>query len=183
MIAEEPGEDRKLAWGAVTTKKHGPEFKSKVIAIAKRLRCDPDHLMAVMAFETGQKFTPNVKNAAGSGATGLIQFMPKTATNLGTSTKKLAKMTAIEQLDFVELYFRKTVGSRAMPNLSDVYMAVLWPKAVGKSENFVLFEKGTTAYKQNSGLDKNRDGFIRKAEAAAKVFDKLVLGQKEGRLG
>lgn len=178
------GDDvRKLSWGAVTDKKHGPDFKAKVIAIARRLQADPDHLMAVMAFETGGKFTPDVKNAAGSGATGLIQFMPKTAKSLGTSTKMLAKMTAVEQLDFVELYFRKTVGNRAMPNLSDVYMAVLWPRAVGKSENFVLFEKGTTAYSQNAGLDKNRDGFIRKAEAAAKVFDKLVLGQKEGRLG
>ncbi|MCP4318978.1 MAG: transglycosylase SLT domain-containing protein [Hyphomicrobiales bacterium] len=181
--ADSDGEGCMLAWGAVTNKKHGPAFKAKVIAIAKRLRADPDHLMAVMAFESGGKFTPDVKNAAGSGATGLIQFMPKTATSLGTSTKKLAKMTAIEQLDFVELYFKKTVGNRAMHSLSDVYMAVLWPKAVGKSENFILFEKGTTAYRQNAGLDKNRDGFIRKAEAAAKVFDKLVLGQKEGRLG
>ncbi|MEX3008650.1 peptidoglycan-binding protein [Hoeflea sp. TYP-13] len=181
--ADGGGGDGKLAWGAVTERKHGPDFKAKVISISKRLRCDPDHLMAVMAFETGGKFTPDVKNAAGSGATGLIQFMPKTAIFLGTTTKKLAKMTALDQLDFVELYFRKTIGSRPMPNLSDVYMAVLWPAAVGKSENFVLFEQGTTAYRQNAGLDKNRDGVIRKAEAAAKVFDKLVLGQKEGRLG
>ena len=32
-----------------------------------------------------------VKNAAGSGATGLIQFMPRTAQGLGTTTAKLAK--------------------------------------------------------------------------------------------
>ena len=62
-------------------------------------------------------------------------------------------------------------------------MAVLWPAAVGKPEGFILFEKGTRAYDQNIGLDKNKDNVIRKAEAAAKVFDKLVLGVKPGRIG
>ncbi|WP_419912106.1 peptidoglycan-binding protein [Hoeflea sp.] len=177
------GSDTEVAWGAVTEKKHGPEFKQKVLAIANRLHCDPDHLMAVMAFETGETFSPKIKNAAGSGATGLIQFMPTTAKDLGTTTAKLAKMTALDQLDFVERYFRRAVGSKPMISLSDVYMAVLFPRAVGKSESFVLFREGTKAYKQNAGLDKNKDGVIHKAEAAAKVADKLVLGQKEGRIG
>tara|TARA_R110002126_G_scaffold291784_1_gene458151 strand:- start:80627 stop:82612 length:1986 start_codon:yes stop_codon:yes gene_type:complete len=179
----QPSDDGKIAWGAVTDKKHGPEFKTKVRAIAKRLQCDPDHLMAVMAFETGGKFSPDVKNMAGSGATGLIQFMPSTARALNTTTAKLARMTALEQLDFVELYFRMSVGNKRLQTLSDVYMAVLWPAAVGKPEGFILFEKGTRAYDQNIGLDKNKDNVIRKAEAAAKVFDKLVLGVKPGRIG
>lgn len=176
-----------LAYGRVTKKKYGAAFNDKVIAIAGRLACDPNHLMAVMAFETGETFSPSVKNSAGSGATGLIQFMPSTAQALKTTTAKLAAMEAIEQLDYVERYFEMQVNGRPMPALSDLYMAVLWPAAVGKVDSHVLFEKTTGAkgklYDQNSGLDINKNGRITKAEAASKVHDKLVLGMKENRFG
>ena len=69
-----------------------PEFQQKVDAIEKRLKMEPGSLLAVMNFETGGTFDPAVKNRAGSGATGLIQFMPSTAKGLGTSTDALAKM-------------------------------------------------------------------------------------------
>lgn len=44
-------------------------------------------------------------NAPGSGAIGLIQFMPSTAKGLGTSTSALKQMTAVDQLAYVEKYF------------------------------------------------------------------------------
>lgn len=172
-----------IAWGAVTARKHGPDFNTKVIAISKRIHCDPDHLMAVMAFETGEKFTPDVENLAGSGATGLIQFMPSTATWLGTTTAKLAAMTAIDQLDYVEAYFVRTARNRVLASLSDVYMTVLYPMAIGKRDSHVLFAKGTKEYRQNAGLDRDSDDTVTKAEAAAKVMAKLVKGLKENRIG
>jgi len=173
----------KIAWGAVTKKKHGPEFKKRVIEISRRLKCDPNHLMSVMAFETGEKFTPDVENAAGSGATGLIQFMPKTARGLGTTTKKLAKMTAIDQLEFVEKHFKIAAGSKPLRTLSDVYMAVLLPTTVGKPEGHVLFRRPSKAYRQNAGLDANSDGVVTKAEAATKVHAKLIAGLKTKKIG
>ena len=154
-----------------------------MIEISRRLKCDPNHLMSVMAFETGEKFTPDVKNAAGSGATGLIQFMPATARGLGTTTKKLAKMTAIDQLEFVEKHFKSVVGTKPLRTLSDVYMAVLLPSTVGKPEGHVLFRQPSTAYTQNAGLDANRDGVVTKAEAAAKVHAKLIAGLKTKKIG
>ena len=172
-----------LCWGLVTRQKHGDAFNEKVIAISNRLRCDPNHLMAVMAFETGASFDPAKKNAAGSGATGLIQFMPRTAEGLGTDTASLARMTAVDQLDFVERYLGSIARSRPLPTLSDLYMAVLWPAAVGKLESHVLFAKPSRTYDQNAGLDVNRDGVITKAEAAAKVQDKLEQGMRASRLG
>jgi peptidoglycan hydrolase-like protein with peptidoglycan-binding domain len=156
-----------LAWGARVS----PEFKSKVRAISEKIGCDPNFLMACMAFETGETFSPSVRNRA-SGATGLIQFIPKTARGLGTSTDALAAMSAVEQLDFVEKYFQ----GRSVRTLEDVYMAILWPVAVGKDNDFVLFATPSRAYRQNSGLDRNRDGRITKAEAAAKVRAKLDRG-------
>ena len=181
-VAGEASQEAAIAWGAVTDRKHGPEFKRKVAAIAGRLGCDPSHLMAVIAFETGESFDPAQKNAAGSGATGLIQFMPRTARGLGTTTAKLAKMTAIRQLDFVEAYFASAARGR-QASLSDLYMAVLWPAAVGRSESYILFRKPSRAYTQNRALDVNRDGVVTKAEATAKVTAKLAKGMKAGRIG
>lgn len=47
-------------------------------------------------------------------------------------------------------------------------MAILWPAAVGKDEAFVMFRSPTVQYKQNKGLDSNKDGSVTKGEAAAK---------------
>ena len=149
-------------------------FKESVSATAKRLGISEDDLYAVMAFETGGTFNPAEKNRAGSGATGLIQFMPSTAEGLGTTTDELAKMSRTEQMKYVEKFLsNKGISGKG---LSDVYMAVLFPAAVGKPDDFVLFGKGAMsgftgkAYEQNSGLDANNDGSITKAEASAKVM-------------
>ena len=75
------------------------DFRAKVRSVAAQLKINPDWLMAIMAFETGGTFSPSVQNAAGSSATGLIQFTSATAVGLGTTTAALARMTAVEQLD------------------------------------------------------------------------------------
>ncbi|MBR0556524.1 peptidoglycan-binding protein [Ciceribacter sp. L1K23] len=172
---------RQIAWGQVTAKH--PNFNETVLDLCERLHIDPDHLMAVMAFETGETFAPDKKNAAGSGATGLIQFMGSTAEDLGTSTAALAAMTATEQLKWVEKYFRRVAAGRNLASLSDVYMAVLWPAAIGKPESYALFVQGTKQYTQNDGLDVNKDGVVTKAEATAKVQQKLVKGLAADRIG
>lgn len=159
-----------LAWGAHVS----AEFRRLVLLLAREGGFDPSDLMAVIAFETGRTFAPDVRNAL-SGATGLLQFMPTTARGLGTTTEALALMTAEEQLRaYVRAYLRPYYGR--IRTLSDLYMAVLWPKAVGEAEAFVLFGEGSTAYLQNKGLDVNKDGAITKAEAAAYV----VKAREEG---
>src|SRR5690606_22727031 len=90
---------RALAWGA----KVSAEFRARLCEVAAALGVEPDYLMACIAFETGETFRPDVRNAAGSGAVGLIQFMPATARGLGTSTEALARMSAVEQLDYVRM--------------------------------------------------------------------------------
>lgn len=168
-----------LAWGA----KVAPEFRAKVRYIAGRLGCDPSDLMACMAWESGRSFDPGKKNMAGSGATGLIQFMPTTAQSLGTSIAELSRMTAVQQLDWVEKYFQPYKGR--LRDLSDLYMAILWPKAVGQPLEYVLWDQGKmpTTFRQNSGLDSNHDGRITKAECAAKLFAIKAEGQASGNIG
>lgn len=163
----------KLAWGNKVT----PAFRAEVFDIGDELRIAPDHIMAVIAFESNRTFSPSVKNLAGSGATGLIQFMPATATGLGTSVEDLAQMSAVEQLEWVRQYFRPY--KHRMKTLSDVYMAVLWPRAIGKPDDYVLWDKETRpkTYRQNAGLDVNKNGAITKFEAASKVYQMLEEGR------
>lgn len=164
-----------MAWGARVSQ----TFRNRVAWIAEDLGVPADYLMAVMAFETGETFSSSVRNAAGSGATGLIQFMPATAVALGTTTDALAAMTPEDQLNYVYRYFLPYKGR--IKTLSDLYMAVLWPRAIGKPEDCVLWNKSNmpTTYRQNAGLDVDRDGKITKREAASKVQAKLDRGLKE----
>ncbi len=164
-----------LAWGA----KVSSDFRQRVREISVEIGCTPDDLMACMAFETGETFSPSVRNRH-SGATGLIQFMPSTAEWLGTTTSALASMTAVQQLDFVERYFR---GRRGIRTLEDLYMAILWPRAVGKPDSELLFAKPSVAYAQNRGLDIDGDGRITKWEASTKVRAKLEAGRASNLLG
>ena len=169
----------KIAWGS----KVSSVFKDRVLWIADALDCDPNHLMACMHWESGGTFSPSIKNAAGSGATGLIQFMPSTAKALGTTTIKLAAMTAEDQLRFVYEYFKPFAGR--LHNLGDCYMAILWPKGVNQPDYFVLFDrtKTPTAFRQNAGLDVNHDGLVTRAECLVKVNERLARGLLPENLG
>lgn len=178
------GGDPRLVWGAKLTRAE----REKVRHIANDLQASPDHLMRCIAFETGGSFDPAQRNRAGSGATGLIQFVPTTAAPYFYSadaldrmnaqqkraagldaTNRLAAMSRLEQLDYVHKYFRPFRGR--LNSLPDFYMAILWPAAVGREANYVLWDEKSrpTTFRQNSGLDMNRDGRITKAEAATKV--------------
>lgn len=156
-------ENGKLIWGAVVEE----AFRAKVIAIAKGLSIDPNWLMAVMAFETGEKFSPGVLNGAGSGAIGLIQFVPSTAAELGTTTQRLARMTAVQQLDYVEKYYKPFSGR--MRNLGDAYMAVFWRAGIGKPDSYVLFTSADTAYEKNKKLDRGNKGYITRGDCVVRV--------------
>jgi hypothetical protein len=165
----------KLAWGARVS----PEFRRKVAQLCELIAVDPNALMACMAFETGRTFSPSVRNPSSS-ATGLIQFMDATARGLGTTVDALARMSGEEQLDWVYRYFRGFAGR--LPALSDVYMAILWPKAIGLPESAVIFPPGSREFLVNRGLDLDHDGAVTKAEAASKVAALLAEGLAAGNL-
>lgn len=169
-----------IAWGAMVSQ----TFRERVWWISDTLTgvqgglFDPNNLMACMAFESAETFSASIKNAAGSGAVGLIQFMPTTAAELGTTTAKLAAMTAEDQLNYVYKYFRNAIKTRGpILTLEDTYMAILLPSAVGKPNSTPLFTGGV-AYRQNAGLDTNKDGVVTKFEAANLVRAKLDRGLK-----
>lgn len=166
--------DGSLVWGARVDQ----EFRAKTREVANALDMDPNWLMSIMAWETGNTFNPAERNPGGS-ATGLIQFIESTARGLGTTTAKLARMTAVEQLDYVQRYF-EDYASR-INNIGDAYMAVLWPAGMSKPDSYVLWEKtGTYArqYAANAGLDKDRDDKITRGEAVERVNNSYKQGLK-----
>lgn len=141
-----------------------------------------DALAAVIAFETGGTFDPAVVNHAGSGATGLIQFMAATAKSLGTTTAALAAMTFTEQLEYVVKYFRwfKT----KLDTLEKLYCAVFWPAAIDKPDDYVVGTVGSAVYRQNAGFDLsgNKDGKITRAEICAAVRKVLEAAASKPRI-
>lgn len=146
-----------------------PEFRAELRAVADRLGIDPTDLAAVISFETAGTFSPSIRNPF-SGATGLIQWMPATARAFGTSTDALAKMSAVEQLAWVERYFARYRG-RALTT-HELYMVVFWGSPVGPETVLGVKDdpsRSGAVYRQNSALDQNHDGRILAGEASVGV--------------
>ena len=134
-------------------------FLSKVREICQYLSIDPDWLMLVMWFETARTFRTDIVNPV-SKAVGLIQWMPKTARSLGTTTEALKNMSNVEQLDYVKRYLAPYAGK--MKNWLDVYLAVFYPVLIGKPDSYVIDRE--IVAKQNPVFDLNKDLKIHKWE-------------------
>ena len=160
-------------WAKAIAEAGGEEFLKEVERIAANLKIDPNKLMNVMAFESG--LDPSKKNP-NSSATGLIQFMNSTATQLGTTTADLKGMNAIEQLKYVEAYFKQFKS--LVDTQEAIYTAVLAGRPVSDPES-VLFSKGGKstgrAYSANAALDKDSSGTITAREAAAQAYKQGFL--------
>lgn len=142
---------------AMALQKHGPEFVQKVKEMATRLGVKPEWILAVMKNEAGMD--PKARNPNG-GATGLIQFMPATARGLGTTTEALSKMSATEQLKYVEKYYSSFKGQ--IKSGTDLYLATFWPAAVGKSDSYKI--GGAEVARVNGIFDLNKNGQITAGE-------------------
>ena len=130
-----------------------------------------------MNFESGGTFNPAIVNPVG-GATGLIQFMPATVKGLGTTTAALAKMSNVEQLNWVHKYYSLKAGK--FKSGEDLYLYNFFITAVGKPDSFVIESKNlkaSTIAKQNPAFDLNKDGQITVGEwrvALRKILTKLI---------
>ena len=59
-----------------------------------------------------------------------------------------------------------------------MYMAILMPKYIGKPEDTPIFSilDTPTQYRQNRGLDLNKNGVITKKEASSMVYSRYQKG-------
>lgn len=141
----------------------------------KSVGLPPDSLLKVALFETAGTLDPAIRNKY-SGAVGVIQFMPSTLKGMGYTTEQVAKMSMQDQLKLADKYFRsngylaKMIASK---DPLDVYLAVLYPKLMGKPDSAIMAMKGGKTYLQNSGLDIDKDGDIERGDIR-KSFDRAV---------
>jgi peptidoglycan hydrolase-like protein with peptidoglycan-binding domain len=155
--AGQPGQYERLA-----TQRLGAAFVAQARQVAQRLGVSPEGLFAMMNNESG--LNPRAVNG-GSGATGLIQFMPATARALGTTTAALRNMSSTDQLTYVGRYFQPYKGK--IHNATDLYIATFYPAALGKPDSWVMGGQNGTAgavARANPIFDLNRDGRITAGE-------------------
>ena len=175
---------RVIPWGLQAQKSYGREFIEGVLWIESMLGLKPEFLMPCMKFESDINI--RARNPMSS-ASGLIQFMAATARNLGTTIEAIRRMDAMTQLSYVYRYF-KDFDDRGFKleewDLADTYMAILWPAGIGKPMSHPIFVQGKgAAYAVNKGLDANKDGFVTKGEAAARIISLAEQGYRaENRL-
>lgn len=162
------------------------EFYNKIVKISKDIKCDPNDLMGLINLETNRTFDPSIKN--GIGATGLIQFLPDVTEDdiekgaekdmvkrVGKRTSELAKMSAEEQLDYVEKYLKSHIKEKKITGQLDgatLYSLVFWPKAANQGNDYVIAKQGSRVYEQNPLLDKDKsDKAITKNDLGERLKD------------
>ena len=130
-------------------------FINAVQLCASTLNLNYVDMLACMHLETGGKMDPSLQNSLGY--TGLIQFGKAAATSIGTTTDALKAMDRATQCQYVTKYFQfnNLNGKASAPRLVDIYLTILWPAAVGKPENFVIWASGTPQYNANPSFDKS----------------------------
>src|SRR5690606_25639726 len=137
------------------------------------LGIDPNWLMAVMYFESAHTFSPAIQNPY-TNATGLIQFMPSTAKELGTTVEALKNMSANDQLLYVYKYYARYKSK--LKSYVDLYLITFFPIASGKPLDYVLQTATLPAHliaKQNPVFDLNKDGKITVAEIQKVMLAKI----------
>ncbi len=142
-------------------------FQDKVNSVALKLLTNPDWLMQVMKAESG--INPSIENTYrpmhNGNATGLIQFTPDTALNLGTTVAALKQMNRVDQMDYVYKYFKPYTGR--LNSYFDIYLVTFFPAAIGKPDDWVIHTDripGSAVAHSNPTMDINKDGQITIAE-------------------
>jgi hypothetical protein len=165
MPADPHGDPMKLTGAALAA---DPDFRTKVNNVASQISANPDHLMNIMKFESG--LDPGEVNKT-SKATGLIQFMPETAKELGTTTSRLKEMTGLDQMDYVNKYFS---GSGPYSSATDLYLKVFYPYAIRQSGDYIVgsevsLVRAQEIARQNPYFDKNEEGLVTKQSIVDKM--------------
>lgn len=145
--------------------------KAARTAIAYRLGIPEWWLQVVFAIESGDN--PAAVNPY-TGATGLIQFMPTTAKELGFTTDQIKLMNYEEQLFLVYRYLNRYKPK----SLVDTYLSIFYPYAVGKPQSYIIGSERNAQkaiFNQNPGFknqDNARRGYYTKQDITEYVRNK-----------
>lgn len=153
-------------------------FLDKVKQVAASLKFDPIDLLAFMNLESARTFDPAITNDLGY--TGLIQFGSAAAQDLGTTTSYLRQLSRVQQMDWVEKYFRfwKWPTSKCPnPTLANLYLTILLPSCRFYAPDQKVADasdpKTRNYYLKNPGFDPKKLGYF-----TAEMVGNTVLSHK-----
>lgn len=141
-------------------------FLMKLQKIADRLNTQMAWILAVMYRESGVRSDSHYDVDGIPIGGGLIGFMRSTLKDSrygGITLEQLLSLSLIDQLDYVELFFRDYVNK--LKSFDDVGLAVFYPYAIGQPDNYIVGSEQGWDYaakvgKMNSGFDVNKDGYV-----------------------
>ena len=152
-----------------------PAFVKGSKEMAERLGISHDDVMSFMMLES--QLDPKAVNQS-SGASGLIQFMPQSAIEVGTTVEDIRKMTAAEQLPYIEKYLLQR-GVKPGMGIAELYASVLVGNAAAGRKETWFDSRSASAlerakYEGNKGLDLNdkygnKDGVVDRTEVLKKL--------------
>jgi len=131
------------------------------LEVARPLNLDIADLATVVNIESN--FNENAVNRY-TGASGIIQFMPTTAQELGYSIAQVRAMDFLQQAKLAKKYLEKK-NARGLRG-ADLYLAVFYPVSVGKTS--YTYPNGV--YTVNKGLDYDKNGTLTYSDIK-KIFD------------
>ena len=141
-------------------------FLYKLNKASDTLGVKPEWLLKVICKES--RANPKAINPL-SKATGLIQWLPSTARDLGTSTDDIYHMSIDEQFELSIKYFRRQNVLHKVSSYEDLYLAVFYPKAVGMGDDYIIGHVGSNVVRQNYPIAKNGIITVRDFKNYAKV--------------
>lgn len=148
------------------------EQAQDIVEAAKQIEAHPFDLANLLHHES--RFYPQAQSGiktwaekpyVSGKATGLLQFIPDTAAELGTTTWDLFGMTFEEQLPYVVAYLKGKGRGRPYSNAYRLFMATFYPRAMAWSAETPFPEKVQAA---NPGIETPAD-YVEKAMATAKL--------------
>jgi hypothetical protein len=126
-------------------------YADLLVETAGRLNIDPAWLANIIHLESGGN--PQARNPT-SAATGLIQFMPKTAQGMGTTIDEIYQMNGRQQMPLVEQYFVNIIKRYGpLDSQEKVIAAVFYPAYINKP----LAVMSAKVQAQNPGITTIRD--------------------------
>ena len=154
----------------------------EITKLAQELEIPSYNLIAVIAFESAETFSPQVGNPK-STAVGLIQITSVGIQSIPQySLDKVGKMNFYDQLwGPVKAYLIANKAEK-LHSLADLYMTVFAPSRRLSPWDFVLYKAPRKSYNDNKLLDKENKGFITKGDAASQVYrmlERVVLRVKK----
>jgi soluble lytic murein transglycosylase-like protein len=154
MPGPEPRYQREFT-GSVTPPediKANTGFTSAVDALASKYNISADEVYSVIQGESA--FNPTAQNA--SGATGLFQFIPSTAEELGTTTEAILRMSPVEQVALYDKYLQR--WEYTGDNRLGIMQAA--PAFASRASGDTIYDTDSAAWRQNPGWRSLGDGPI-----------------------